>query len=309
MADQLQNPVNAQAPTPDQFAHVRHNLSAVDEEEQANVIRNPNATMTRVLEGLKEPGGGAAAPPSSARELALAKLEAAIRERKVAKGKTAANQTKAGGARQSCVLELCSRSVRRPCRVMGCGSMRPSLKPAASCLRRHPAQLSINYSIFIASKLGSSEQLLSLGGACAGAPAAPVAAAGAANAGGADSDEDDQIRGPRMADRRAPFKPGTSTWDTDDAKEAARKVGKRALAEAKAVETSKKRAREGRVVPAAWWAAEYRPRFEESVETVGAASRAVTATTSEVVTRNERVQRLVHRCEPSAAWLPASACW
>ena len=71
--------------------------------------------------------------------------------------------------------------------------------------------------------------------------------------------------------------------------------GKRALAEAKVAEASKKRARAGRVVPAAWWAAEYKPRFEESVETVGMASRAVTATTSDVVTRNERVQRLVHR--------------
>lgn len=95
----VQNPINAQAPTPDQFVHVKDNLSAADEAEQANVIRNPNATMTKVLEGLKDPGGsGAAAVPSSARELALAKLEAAIRERKVAKGKTAAHQTKTSGA-------------------------------------------------------------------------------------------------------------------------------------------------------------------------------------------------------------------
>lgn len=157
----------------------------------------------------------------------------------------------------------------------------------------------------------SGSACISWRSACAGEPAAASAAAGTANNGEADSDEDDQIRGPRMADRRAPFKPGTSTWDTDDAKEAARKVGKRALAEAKAAEASKKRARAGRVVPAAWWAAEYKPRFEESVETVGAASRALTATTADVVTRNERVQRLVHRCAstPSAfGWAARRAC-
>jgi hypothetical protein len=134
----------------------------------------------------------------------------------------------------------------------------------------------------------------------AGASAAGKAA-GSNNAAAIDdhdgSDSDDQIRGPSTRNRAAPFKPGTSTWDTDDAKEAARKVGKHALAEQKAEEASKKKARAARKVdPAAWWAEHYKPRFEESVETVGKASRAVTSTTSVVATRNERVQKLVHRC-------------
>lgn len=110
------------------------------------------------------------------------------------------------------------------------------------------------------------------------------------------AEEDDQIRGPSNRSRTAPFKPGASTWDTDDAREAARKVGKRALAEQKEAEKEKKKQRQGRVVPADWWAEHYKPRYEASVETVGLASRSVTSTTSAVTTRNERVQKLVHRC-------------
>lgn len=127
----------------------------------------------------------------------------------------------------------------------------------------------------------------------------PLAAAadGAANAAGDDEEEDDwRLRGPAAKPRAAAFKPGTSTWDTDDAKEAARKVGKRALAEQAAAQQDRKKAKAGRVEPAAWWAEHYKPRWQESVETVGHAARSVTSTTAAVTTRNERIQKLVHRC-------------
>ena len=148
-----------------------------------------------------------------------------------------------------------------------------------------------------------SPKRLPAGAADAAAKPAAASAAVAQAADAADSDKDDQIRGPTPAELRAAYKPGASTWDTDDAKEAARKVGKRQLSEKQALEAAKKRARSGRVVPAAWWAEHYKPRFEEGVETVGATSRSVTATTAGVETKNERVQRLVYRCVAAAFFL------
>jgi argininosuccinate synthase len=113
-----------------------------------------------------------------------------------------------------------------------------------------------------------------------------------------DQDEEDdwRMRGPAAKPRVAPFKPGAATWDTDDAKEAARKAGKRGLEEAVATR-AEKRAVKGRVNPGAWWAEHYKPRYKESVQTVGHAARSVTSTTAIVTTKNERVQELVHRCD------------
>jgi hypothetical protein len=95
----------------------------------------------------------------------------------------------------------------------------------------------------------------------------------------------------------AVYKPGTSTWDTDDAKEAARKIGKVGAALQTEEEGVIRRARKARGIdPVKWWRETYKPRYQESSETVGAASRSVTSTTSAVVTKNERVVKLVHRC-------------
>jgi hypothetical protein len=125
------------------------------------------------------------------------------------------------------------------------------------------------------------------------------ASEGAAQAaeGNDDEEEDDwRMCGPSTKPRATQFKPGAATWDTDDAKEAARKTGKRALEEAAAARGAEKKAREGRVDPAKWWAEHYKPRYKESVQTMGHAARSVTSTTATVTTKNERVQELVHRC-------------
>jgi hypothetical protein len=99
----VQNPINSQAPTPDQFVHVKQNLTPGDDDAAATVIRNPNATMQKVLEGLKGADKGTVTEPTSRRALAMAQLEAAIRERKLAKSKTAAHQTK-GACLLACSL-------------------------------------------------------------------------------------------------------------------------------------------------------------------------------------------------------------
>jgi hypothetical protein len=122
------------------------------------------------------------------------------------------------------------------------------------------------------------------------------AAAAAQAAGGKEESDDDQIHGPATKGRSAPFKPGTSTWDTDDAKEAARKIGKRALIAQKAAERSEKKAKHGLVNPAMWWQEHYTPQYKESTETVGLTSRSVTSTTSAIAPRNEHIQKLMHRC-------------
>jgi hypothetical protein len=90
----VQSPLNLQSVTPDQFAHVKQNLSAADDTDADAVIRNSNTTMQKVLAGLKDADKNSLTEPTSKRALAMAQLEAAIRERKVAKGKSAAHRTK-----------------------------------------------------------------------------------------------------------------------------------------------------------------------------------------------------------------------
>lgn len=143
--------------------------------------------------------------------------------------------------------------------------------------------------------------------AAAAAVAAKQAAAakgtGAAG-GGESSDEDDwRLRGPEARPRAASFKPGTSTWDTDDQREAERKIGKKALAEAQAEANAARAHVAGRPDPQAWWQEHYKPRYEVSVETTGHASRGLTSTTFQAVTKNERVRRLIHRNPAKKAYL------
>lgn len=90
----MQNPANTTAPTTDEFAHIKHNLSATDEGEK-EVIRNANTTMQKVLTNLKDSSDGTVTEPTSRRAIAMAQLQEALQARKVAKGKTAAHQTKA----------------------------------------------------------------------------------------------------------------------------------------------------------------------------------------------------------------------
>jgi hypothetical protein len=94
----LQNPANVTAPTIDEFAHVKQNLSATDEDEAAAVIRNSNATMQKVLAHLKDSVAGTVTEPTSRRALAMAQLEEAIRSRKLSKSRTAAHLTKGSAA-------------------------------------------------------------------------------------------------------------------------------------------------------------------------------------------------------------------
>ena len=83
-------------PTTDEFAHIKQNLTVDDEAGEAEVLRNTNATMQKVLSHLKKSSGDTVTEPTSRRALAMAQLEEAIKARKVAKGKTAAHQTKGG---------------------------------------------------------------------------------------------------------------------------------------------------------------------------------------------------------------------
>jgi hypothetical protein len=98
-----------------------------------------------------------------------------------------------------------------------------------------------------------------------------------------------RLQGPSAKPAMPVFKPGTCTWDTDDAFEQKRKAPKGDDA-AKALP-----ARKGEK-PADWWTREYKPQYEETVQTVGHAARSLTSTTAPVATKNERVRRLKHRC-------------
>jgi hypothetical protein len=129
---------------------------------------------------------------------------------------------------------------------------------------------------------------------------------GAAAAAPADDEPDWRLQGPAAKPTRAVFKPGTSTWDTDDAKEADRKLGKHGVAERRAAEAaSVARRKDGKPSPAEWWREHYRPRVEESGETTGAAARAMTSTVATVATRNERVRKTVYRSAPPRRLAPA----
>lgn len=101
------------------------------------------------------------------------------------------------------------------------------------------------------------------------------------------------------------FKPGTSTWDTDTLKEAAKiKKATSAAAQADLVQnrlTSQSGTKLKSLNPAEWWAMHYKPRYEESVQTVGDAARSFTSTTAAVTTKNELVRRLKSRCVPAVA--------
>lgn len=109
-----------------------------------------------------------------------------------------------------------------------------------------------------------------------------------------------RMQGP-VSGRLVPsFKPGTSTWNTDSLKEA-QKI-KRAT-DAVEQQGSRKQSsnmqqqpRNATLDPSKWWAMEYNPRYEESVQTVGHAARSFTSTTAAVTTKNELVRQLKHRC-------------
>ena len=110
-----------------------------------------------------------------------------------------------------------------------------------------------------------------------------------------------RLQGPDVKKAAPIFKPGTSTWDTDDVDEQQRKAPRlgddekpKALPQRKGIK------------PADWWLQEYKPVYEETVQTVGHAARAMTSTIAPVHTKNERVMKLKHRCV--AASVEALAC-
>lgn len=90
----MQNPNDVHVRTTDQFDHIKKDL-AINDETEASVIRNSNAMMQKVLQVLKSSSGDTITEATSRRALAMAQLEAAIRQKRVAKGKTAAHETKA----------------------------------------------------------------------------------------------------------------------------------------------------------------------------------------------------------------------
>jgi hypothetical protein len=100
-----------------------------------------------------------------------------------------------------------------------------------------------------------------------------------------------RLQGPTVKKAAPVFKPGTSTWDTDDAFEQKRKAPK-----LDDDEKPKPLPQYKGIKPAAWWMQEYRPVYEETVQTVGHAARAMTSTIAPVHTKNERVMKLKHRC-------------
>lgn len=107
-----------------------------------------------------------------------------------------------------------------------------------------------------------------------------------------------RLQGPASGPTAPSFKPGTSTWDTDTLAEA-RKIKKatdivdQTLSNREPCSTQAQRRK---VSPAKWWATQYRPRYEESVQTVGHAARSFTSTIAAVTTKNEFVRKLKQRC-------------
>jgi hypothetical protein len=126
----VQNPNDVNVPTTSQFDHIQRDLAANDAAEAASVIRNSNATMQKVLKGLKDSKAGIVTEASSRRALAMAQLEAAIQQNRVAKGKTAAHETK---------------STNYP--------------GTANCRQCHPPNISCNSSLFHTSDLSHSSDL------------------------------------------------------------------------------------------------------------------------------------------------------
>ena len=104
------------------------------------------------------------------------------------------------------------------------------------------------------------------------------------------------MQGPDVKKAAPIFKPGTSTWDTDDADEQQRKAPR-----LKDDEKPKALPQRKGVKPADWWLQEYKPVYEETVQTVGHAARAMTSTIAPVHTKNELVVKLKHRCDSAAA--------
>ena len=110
-----------------------------------------------------------------------------------------------------------------------------------------------------------------------------------------------RLQGPTTQPAAPSFKPGTSTWDTDTFTEA-QKIKKATVAferedlvydgAAKHTESRQQQAK-----PAEWWTTQYKPRYEESVQTVGHAARCFTSTTAAVSTKNEFVRMLKSRCD------------
>ena len=112
----MQSPMNASALTPDQFTHVKQEPDRSGRgragQRHTEPQRHHDEGSGRPKRARRRQHRGA---EQRARELALAKLEAAIRDRKLAKSKTAAHHTKANGAlpmssicfATHCVCKLC----------------------------------------------------------------------------------------------------------------------------------------------------------------------------------------------------------
>lgn len=111
-----------------------------------------------------------------------------------------------------------------------------------------------------------------------------------------DEKLDWRMQGPAVKKATPVFKPGTSTWDTDDAFEAKRKAPKLGDDEKQKPLPQRKG-----VKPADWWLQEYKPVYEVTDQTVGHAARAFTSTVAPVHTKNERVMKLKHRCVSAQA--------
>lgn len=122
---------------------------------------------------------------------------------------------------------------------------------------------------------------------------------GAPNEDEEEEELDWRLQGPSVKKPAPVFKPGTSTWDTDDVFEAKRKAPK-----LKDGEAPKAVAKRQGIKPADWWMQEYKPVYEETVQTVGHAARAMTSTIAPVHTKNERVMKLKHRYSSSGLLSP-----
>ncbi|KXZ54522.1 hypothetical protein GPECTOR_4g587 [Gonium pectorale] len=132
-----------------------------------------------------------------------------------------------------------------------------------------------------------------------GQGAAPSAAAAAPEGGG-----DWRLRAPERSQDMPAFKPGATTWDTDDhTKPGTAAPGKgsgKAGAKAPpgggaAAAASSDAANGGKPSPAEWYEAAGHVKYIESASTTGAASRSFTSTAWQPATRNERARTRLQR--------------
>ncbi|BDA49532.1 Peptidyl-prolyl cis-trans isomerase-like 2 [Coccomyxa sp. Obi] len=127
---------------------------------------------------------------------------------------------------------------------------------------------------------------------------------------GARSGPDPRLQPPKAEDRpAATFKPGTSTWNTDDPDQAPPWVREKMRKEMekgtwrgqdKEAEAAKAAGPGAKPVPKPYMTAQYR---EDSMRTTGAASRSFTSTAVNVTTQNARSMVRVERCPKKKGYM------